>query len=129
MAIPISLSCIEVLDADARTPKPIAIFETAQLETMLQPLDGTALSDPKDRLVIADGQGAIAFGQFAYLHALQPGSLRVKAGDRVRRGKVLARVGGSGRSRAAPAFRNHHFVEAAGWCALSHRPLSLREQE
>jgi hypothetical protein len=37
---------------------------------------------------------------------LQPGSLRVKAGDRVRRGKVLARVGGSGRSRAAPAFRN-----------------------
>ncbi len=38
-------------------------------------------------------------GQFArYMH-LQPGSLRVKSGDRVRRGQVLARVGSSGDSR------------------------------
>jgi murein DD-endopeptidase MepM/ murein hydrolase activator NlpD len=37
-------------------------------------------------------------GQFAnYLH-LQPGSLRVKAGDRVRRGQILARIGNSGDS-------------------------------
>ena len=61
MPMPISLSRIEVLDADAGTSKPIATFETAQLETMLQPLGGKALSDPKDRLVIADGQSAIAF--------------------------------------------------------------------
>lgn len=32
-------------------------------------------------------------GQFAYYMHLQPGSLRVKAGDLVRRGQVLARVG------------------------------------
>ena len=32
-------------------------------------------------------------GQFAYYMHLQPGSLRVKAGDRVRRGQVLARIG------------------------------------
>ena len=38
-------------------------------------------------------------GQFAYYMHLQPGSLRVKAGDRVRRGQVLARVGGSGDAR------------------------------
>src|SRR5258708_9844311 len=38
-------------------------------------------------------------GQFAYYMHLQPGSLRVKAGDRVRRGEVLARVGGSGAAR------------------------------
>jgi murein DD-endopeptidase MepM/ murein hydrolase activator NlpD len=37
--------------------------------------------------------------QFANYHHLQPGSLRVKAGDRVRRGQVLARVGDSGDSR------------------------------
>ena len=38
-------------------------------------------------------------GQFAYYMHLQPGSLRVKSGDRVRRGEVLARVGGSGDAR------------------------------
>jgi murein DD-endopeptidase MepM/ murein hydrolase activator NlpD len=38
-------------------------------------------------------------GQFAYYHHLQPGSVRVKAGDRVRRGQVLARVGASGDAR------------------------------
>jgi len=38
-------------------------------------------------------------GQFAYYMHLQPGSLRVKAGDRVRRGQVLARIGNSGDSR------------------------------
>jgi murein DD-endopeptidase MepM/ murein hydrolase activator NlpD len=38
-------------------------------------------------------------GQFAYYMHLQPGSLRAKAGDRVRRGQVLARIGNSGDSR------------------------------
>ena len=61
MPMPASLSRIEVLDADAETSKPIATFETAQLETMLQPLGGKTVSDPKDRLVIADGQSSIAF--------------------------------------------------------------------
>jgi hypothetical protein len=38
-------------------------------------------------------------GQFAYYVHLQPGSLRVKAGERVRRGQILARIGNSGDSR------------------------------
>jgi hypothetical protein len=38
-------------------------------------------------------------GQFAHYMHLQSGSLRVKAGDRVRRGQVLARVGASGDAR------------------------------
>jgi Peptidase family M23 len=42
---------------------------------------------------------AIADGQFAHYMHLQPGSLQVKAGDRVRRGQVLARIGNSGDSR------------------------------
>jgi murein DD-endopeptidase MepM/ murein hydrolase activator NlpD len=37
--------------------------------------------------------------QFAYYMHLQPGSLRVKLGDRVRRGQVLAHVGDSGDAR------------------------------
>ncbi|MDQ2840299.1 MAG: M23 family metallopeptidase [Acidobacteriota bacterium] len=38
-------------------------------------------------------------GQFAYYMHLQPNSLRVKAGDRVRRGQVLACIGASGDAR------------------------------
>jgi murein DD-endopeptidase MepM/ murein hydrolase activator NlpD len=39
-------------------------------------------------------------GQFATYSHLQAGSLRVKQGDRVRRGQVLARIGMSGDARA-----------------------------
>jgi len=66
MPMPVSLSRIEVLDADAGTGQPVATFEVAQLETMLQPLGGKAFSDPKDRLAIADGQRAIAFMCIAF---------------------------------------------------------------
>lgn len=38
-------------------------------------------------------------GQFAFYLHLQSGSLRVKSGDRVRRGQVLARIGSSGDAR------------------------------
>jgi hypothetical protein len=41
----------------------------------------------------------IGGGQFAYYFHLKPGSLRVKAGDRVRRGQVIAQVGASGDAR------------------------------
>ncbi len=66
MPMPISLSRIEVLDADAGNAQPLATFEAGQLETMLQPLGGKALSDPKDRLVIGDGQSAIVFMSVAF---------------------------------------------------------------
>ena len=66
MPMPLSLSRIEVLDADAANAQPIAIFEAEQLETMLQPLGGKAVSEPKDRLVIADGQSAIVFMSIAF---------------------------------------------------------------
>lgn len=38
-------------------------------------------------------------GQYVYYCHLQPGSLRVKAGDVVRRGQILAKVGASGDAR------------------------------
>jgi len=38
-------------------------------------------------------------GQFAHYLHLQPGSLRVETGDRVRRGQMLARIGDSGDAR------------------------------
>jgi hypothetical protein len=66
MPRPILLSRIEVLDADPGNAPPIATFETEQLETMLQPLGGKTFSDPKDRLVIGDGQSAIVFMSIAF---------------------------------------------------------------
>jgi len=66
MPMPISLSRIEVMDADAVTSKPIATFEASQLETMLQPLGGKTFSDPKERLVIGDGQSAIVFTSIVF---------------------------------------------------------------
>jgi hypothetical protein len=41
----------------------------------------------------------IGGGQFAYYLHLQPGSLRVKAGDHVRRGQMLGRIGATGDAR------------------------------
>jgi murein DD-endopeptidase MepM/ murein hydrolase activator NlpD len=38
-------------------------------------------------------------GQYAYYAHLQPGSVSVRVGDRVRRGQVVARIGSSGDSR------------------------------
>jgi hypothetical protein len=61
LSVALSLSRIEVLDADAEGGPPIAAFEAEQLEAMLQPLGGKPLSDPKERLVIGGGQSAIAF--------------------------------------------------------------------
>ena len=61
MPMPVSVSRIDVFESDKEAAQPIASFETAQLQTMLQPLGGKPLSDPKDRLTIADGQSTIAF--------------------------------------------------------------------
>jgi hypothetical protein len=67
-------------------PRTPAGFETAVPITME--------SVAGNRVVIDIGGG-----QYAYYAHLQPGSVRVKKGDRVRRGQLLARVGNSGDAR------------------------------
>ena len=54
-----------MLDADAGSAQPIATFDAAELETMLQGVVGQAPSNRK-RLVIANGQSAIAFMLFGF---------------------------------------------------------------
>jgi len=110
---PLSLSRIEVLDANAETAQPIATFEAEQLEGMLQPLGGKRLSDPKEGLVIADGQSAIAFMSIVFDRSAHiPDRLvhRVSAADSGVEGAVID---------------THHTelhvlgppVEGAGWLA------------
>jgi hypothetical protein len=67
-------------------PRTPAGFETA-VPITLESVAGNR--------VVIDIRG----GQYAYYAHLQPGSVRVKAGDRVRRGQPLARVGNSGDAR------------------------------
>jgi hypothetical protein len=89
---PLSLSRIEVLDAGTAASQPIAAFEAAELESMLKPLGGTTLSDPKGRLHIGDGQSAIAFMSIAFDRGSHiPDSLlhRVIMTDSVATGAVI----------------------------------------
>jgi hypothetical protein len=90
---PLSLSRIEVLDADARAAQPIATFQGEELEAILQPLGGKALSDRRERLVIGDGQSTIAFMSIAFDRSSQiPGRLlhRVRTADSAVEGAVIA---------------------------------------
>ena len=90
---PVSLSRIEALDADAEAAQPIATFEVEQLETMLQPLGSKTLSDPRGRLLIGDGQSAIAFMSIALARGSHiPDRLlhRVRTADSVAEGAVIA---------------------------------------
>src|SRR3979490_3084370 len=90
---PLSLSRVEVLDADAGAAPPIATFEAEQPKAMWQPLGGKTLSDPKERLVIADGQSAITFMSIAFdRNSHIPGRLlhRVSTAESVAEGAVIA---------------------------------------
>lgn len=67
-------------------PKTEAGFNTA-LPLTMENVGGNA--------VVLD----LGSGQFAYYAHLKPGSVRVRTGDRVRRGQALAQVGNSGDAR------------------------------
>jgi murein DD-endopeptidase MepM/ murein hydrolase activator NlpD len=60
---------------------------------VITPVALTDRTFPGNRVALKIGEGQYAF----YAH-LQPGSLRVKVGDRVRMGQVLGKVGNSGNS-------------------------------
>ena len=60
---------------------------------IIPPVPLTDRTNPGNSVVLEIGKGQYAF----YAH-LQPGSLRVKAGDTVRKGQLLGRLGNSGNS-------------------------------
>lgn len=68
------------------TPRTAAGFSTAIPLTMKTVAGNSIVLD-------------LGGGQYAYYAHLQPGSVGVKVGDRVRRGEVLARIGNSGDAR------------------------------
>lgn len=78
-------------------PRTAAGFDTAVPMTMENVAGNAIVLDLGD-------------GQFAYYAHLKPGSVRVKAGDRVKRGDFLAEIGNSGDAR----WPHLHFQIATG---------------
>ena len=64
--------------------------------------------------------------RFAFYEHLQRGSLRVKAGDRVMRGQVIARLGSSGSSSIGPHL-HFHVADAASTLAAEGVPFVFRQ--
>jgi hypothetical protein len=64
-------------------------------------------------------------GRFAFYEHLQMGSVRMKAGDRVTRGQVIARLGSSGSSSIGPHL-HFHVADAASTLAAEGTPFVFR---
>ena len=60
-------------------------------------------------------------GHYAFYAHLQPGSIRVKPGDRVRRGQVLGLLGNSGNSNAP--HLHFHISNGNSWVASEGVPF------
>ena len=65
-------------------------------------------------------------GRYAFYEHLQQGSVAVKAGDRVRRGQVIARVGSSGSVSSGPHL-HFHVANAPLLLGAEGMPFVLRE--
>ena len=92
LPMPLSLARIDVLDADSEDAQPIASFGAEQLESMQQPLGARNLADPKEKLIIGAGQGAIVYICITFdLKARIPDKLvhRMSTADAVLEGAVI----------------------------------------
>ena len=68
----------------------------------------------------------IGGGRFAFYEHLQMGSVRVKVGDRVVRGQVIARLGSSGSSSIGPHL-HFHVADAASTLAAEGAPFLFNQ--
>jgi len=113
LPMPLSLTQIEVLDADAVGAHPIASFGAEQLASMLQPLGARNLADSKEKLVIGGGQTAIV-----YMCVTFDRKARIPA-------KLVHRVSTADATLEGAAIGTHHTellvlgppVEGANWIA------------
>jgi hypothetical protein len=74
--------------------------------------ESPVIVDPPQRVALENASGNyisldLGGGRFALYEHLKPGSLRVKVGDRVRRGDVIAALGNTGSSSSGPHLHFH----------------------
>lgn len=79
-----------------------------------------ALEDASGNYVALD----LGSGRHAFYEHLAPGSVRVKPGDRVRRGQVIARLGNTGSSSSGPHL-HFHVSDASSTLAAEGLPYEL----
>lgn len=93
-------------------------------------VDGVAdATPPPITLALAPGNHIaldLGDGRFAFYEHLQMGSIRVKRGDRVTRGQVIARLGSSGSSSIGPHL-HFHVADAANTLAAEGAPFVFRQ--
>ena len=104
---------------------------------VFQPAVPTTMETQAGNTVVLD----LGDGQFAHYVHLQPGSVRVKTGQRVRRGQMLARIGSSGDSRGphlhfdvttSPERSGEgvpYVIDSYSGTSASGQPMGLRKQE
>jgi murein DD-endopeptidase len=148
-------TAVYTLDGRARIPGRFAIDFIAHPETGALPAKRAADANGfgAEVLAVADGTVAIAVdgvtdatpppitlelapgnhlaidiggGRFAFYEHLQMRSVRVKAGERVSRGQVIARLGSSGSSSIGPHL-HFHVADAANTLAAEGLPFVFRQ--
>jgi murein DD-endopeptidase len=148
-------TAIYTLDGRARIPGRFAIDFIALPQSGALPAERTSDSNGfgAEVLAVADGTVTIAVdgvpdatpppisldrasgnhiaidvgrGRFAFYEHLQMGSVKVKAGDRVTRGQVIARLGSSGSSSIGPHL-HFHVSDASATLAAEGMPFVFRQ--
>jgi murein DD-endopeptidase len=148
-------TAIYTLDGRARIPGRFAIDFIALPQAGALPAERTSESNGfgADVLAVADGTVTIAVdgvpdatpspmpldlasgnhvaivvggGRFAFYEHLQQGSVMVKAGARVKRGQVIARLGSSGSSSIGPHL-HFHVSDASATLAAEGMPFVFRQ--
>lgn len=111
---PLSLRRVEVLDADTTVPQPIAAFEGAQLDALLQPIGAaTTVDQDSNRYQLATGRGVVVFLWIALDHGARvPSKLRhrVLTADSAAEGAIISTHHDELRALGAP-------VQGADWLA------------
>ena len=148
-------TAVYTLDGRARIPGRYAIDFIAHPATGALPKERAADANGfgTDVLAVADGAIAVAVdgatdatpppvtlalapgnhialdiggGRFVFYEHLQMGSVRVKAGERVTRGQVIARLGSSGSSSIGPHL-HFHVADAASTLAAEGAPFVFQQ--
>ncbi len=91
-------------------------------DTLDEAAQPVALENASGNYVAID----IGSGQFAFYEHLQRGSVTVKAGQRVRRGQVIARLGSSGSTSIGPHL-HFHIADANSLLGAEGLPYVFRQ--
>jgi len=97
---------------------------TSAVDEFPEPTPDISLTNEAGNYVTLDLGG----GRFAFYEHLKPGSVRVKVGERVRRGQVIATLGASG-SVSSGAHLHFHVAESNSTHAAEGIPFVLDDFE